>query len=215
MKHFPILSPDLETQFLCGLLELQYGEVNLQKMQKLASQVSWAKGWPRKKEAFWNAEAFLWKKKIDSEKRELIRKEIIFFMKGKNKEKIFEKESKNKEKILEKEKMNLDLGCGAYSYLPSVGFDCSQEMLKLNEQCSRKVVGDVEKILPFADEEFSSVTAVFVLNYVENYSLLLSEIFRVLKSGGNGKFVMVLAEKGVNDWQRQKEVNHFPAEKWG
>ena len=189
MKQFK--SPDAETQFLCGLLELQYGEGNIKKMKKLASQIPWARGWPADKEAFWNGEAFLWKHKISKEKRALITKELSFLQDGNN----------------------LDLGCGAYSYLPSVGFDCSPEMLKFNEQCQRKVIGDIETSLPFASGEFSSVTAVFVLNYVNNYSLLFSEIFRVLKSGG--KFVMILAEKGVHDWQGQKEVNIFSAERWG
>jgi len=66
--------------------------------------------------------------------------------------------------------------------------------------------------LPLKDNSFDSVTAVFLLNYVENYKGLLSEIRRVLKD--LGRFVVVLSSKKINDWQRQKEVNSFNSEKW-
>ena len=209
---------DAETDFFCGLLELQYGNAQIKKLQKLASEISWAQGWPTEKKAFWNAEAFLWKQKISRQKRELIKNEILLFLSEKKESKAIRNNAvniKSREEVKIKSRReadNLDLGCGAYSYLPSVGFDCSEEMLKLNEQCVQKIVGDIEKPLPFASAEFSSVTAIFVLNYIQNYFLLFSEIFRILKPAG--KLVAVLSEKGVNDWQGQKEINHFLPKKW-
>lgn len=180
-----------ETAFFRGLLELQYGLPAQQKLKKLAPKIPWAQGWPENKQAFWNAEAFMWSRKIEKETRALIAQELEFLSTGKN----------------------LDVGCGAYSYIPSVGFDLSPQMLKLNDCCQEKVLGDVEEKLPFKDKSFDSVTAIFVLNYVQNYSQLLQEIKRVLKL--KGRFVMILSATKINEWQRQKEVNNFTAKRWG
>ncbi len=179
-----------ETAFFEGLLELQYGQNVQQKLKKLASKIPWAHGWPENKQAFWNAEAFMWSRKIEKETRALITQELQFLTTGKN----------------------LDVGCGAYSYIPSVGFDLSPQMLKLNDSCYEKVLGDVEQKLPFEDKSFDSVTAIFVLNYVQNYQQLLQEIKRVLKP--KGRFTMVLSATKINEWQRQKEVNHFEGKRW-
>ncbi len=179
---------DLETDFFNGLIELQYGQEDLRRMKELSEKISWAQGWPENNLAFWNAEAFMWQRKIDKEKRELIEEELAF-LDGKR---------------------NLDLGCGAYSYLKSVGLDFSEKMLKLNEKCTEKIVADLEKKLPLENNSFDSVTVIFLLNYVKNYSSLLLEIKRVLKDKGN--FVMVLGN--VNHWQKQKEINGFDFNEW-
>ena len=179
-----------ETAFLCGLMELSYGQDVVDKLKPLSQKVSWAQGWPQDVKAFWNAEAFMWQYKIDKEKRELIGRELAFLEGGRN----------------------LDVGCGAYSYISSVGYDVSEKMLLFNERCTEKVIGDLECALPFEDGSFDSATAVFVLNYVLNYKLLLSELRRVLRS--RGCLMMVLYGKMLNDWQRQKEVNHFLADEW-
>ena len=52
--------------------------------------------------------------KISKERRLLIEQELKFLFKGKN----------------------LDLGCGAYSYFPSVGFDLSEKSGKAQGQIS-------------------------------------------------------------------------------
>ena len=179
---------DPATEFFNGLIELQYGQEDLGKMKKLASGVSWAKGWPSDNVSFWNAEAFMWGHKVSAEKRKAITTELKFLENGEN----------------------LDLGCGAYSYVKSVGFDFSAKMLQGNDNCVKKVVGDSEKELPFGAGSFDSVTLVFVLNYVNNYLGLLREIKRVL----NGTLMVVLSQNKVNDWQKQKEVNSFPSSKW-
>ncbi len=182
--------PDAENEFLIGLLELQYGEPVEGKLKGLASDVSWAKGWPQDMRAFWNGEAFMWRKKIDMRLRGVILEELSAFNVGRN----------------------LDLGCGAFSYVSSVGFDASEKMLQFNDQCIQKVVGDLNAVLPFADGSFDSVTAVFVLNYVENLQGLLLEVKRVLVFGG--RFMVVLYSGQVNEWQRQKEVKHLTFLEW-
>lgn len=181
---------DPETVFLSGLIELQYGQHDTKKLTKAAQKISWAQGWPDDKKAFWNAEAFMWSRKIKKEKRQLIEGELAFLSNG----------------------TNLDLGCGAYSYLPSVGFDLSEKMLQFNDNCHEKVVGDLEDLLPFPDDKFDSITAVFVFNYVNNYNLLFREIKRLLKS--DGIFMMILSSKQINDWQGQKEVSQFSLKQW-
>lgn len=180
-----------ETAFFQGLLELQYGRNVEKKLRALAGKIPWARGWPDNKHAFWNAEAFMWQRKIDWEKREMIEKELSFLKTGKN----------------------LDLGCGAYSYVPgSVGLDISSEMLQLNEMLQKKIGHDLEQPLPFSAEEFDSVTAIFVVNYVKKVEKLLREIHRVLAKGGS--LSVVLSAPPVNEWQRQKEINNFSPEEW-
>ena len=179
-----------ENEFLKSLIKLQYGIKVQNTLRKQSSKVPWAKGWPKNNTSFWNAEAFMWSHKVDKDVRKLITTEL---------------------KSLSGKK-NLDLGCGSYSYIPSVGFDLSKKMLDFNDNCTEKVEGDLERKLPFANNSFDSVTTIFVLNYVKNYPKLLSEINRVLKS--NSIFVAVLYSKNINSWQRQKEVNKLPKEKW-
>lgn len=179
-----------EDEFLNGLLDLQYDAADLSSLKEIAQAVPWAAGWPQDERAFWNAEAFMWSRKIEKKVRMLIKEELAFLGAG----------------------LNLDLGCGAYSYISSVGFDLSEKMLAFNENCLKKVQGNVEEGLPFADGSFDSVTAIFLLNYVHNYLQLFREVRRVLSE--NGVFVMVLSAKPINEWQRQKEVNSFNQEKW-
>jgi ubiquinone/menaquinone biosynthesis C-methylase UbiE len=182
--------PDAETEFLTSLIRLQYGEMPTLQTIKTANKVSWGKDWPKNNISFWNAEAFMWQHKIDKPKRAFISQQLSF-LEGKK---------------------NLDLGCGSYSYLKSTGIDFSSKMLDFNENCTRKVNADLEKKLPFKEAEFQSATAIFLLNYIQNYELLLSEINRILSR--DGTFVMMLSATPINDWQRQKQVNTFSADKW-
>ncbi|MBI4152590.1 class I SAM-dependent methyltransferase [Candidatus Woesearchaeota archaeon] len=184
------MKPNPEDVFLSGLLELQYGTADIPILTQTALSVPWASGWPEEKKAFWNAEAFMWSRKINKEVRTVIGQELAALT----------------------GKQNLDLGCGAYSYVPSVGFDLSEKMLDFNENCTEKVLGDVEKKLPFPKESFDSVTAVFLLNYIQKHEQLFREIRRILKE--EGRFIMVLSAHHVNPWQRQKEVSSFGKEKW-
>jgi SAM-dependent methyltransferase len=187
MKHFLM---DRETEFLTGLMELGYGEDVEEKLKNISKEVPWASNWPMNLKSFWNAEAFMWEYKISKEKRNVIKSEL---------------ESLNGK--------NLDLGCGAYSYVKnSVGFDLSPKMLSFNDNCIEKVEGDLEEDLPFSPGSFGSITAVFVLNYVKNLSKLFSNVRKILND--NGTFVAVLSAHGLNEWQKRKEVNHFSFNEW-
>ena len=188
-KYFiPDKSPS-EDQFIIGLLELQYNPSIASRLKPFTHKIPWAKGWPENNQSFWNAEAFMWQKKIDLKIRKRITEELQY-LKGRN----------------------LDIGCGSYSYIPSVGFDLSLKMLDFNDHLIEKVPGDLEQPLPFQNNSFDSVTAIFVLNYIHKYNQLFSEIKRILKL--EGSFVMILSENKIKEWQRQKEVNSFSAEKW-
>ena len=178
-----------EDQFLIGLLELQYNSSISSDLKLLTPKISWAKGWPENNKSFWNAEAFMWRNKIKPCIRENITDELKF-LNGKN----------------------LDLGCGSYSYITSIGFDLSEKMLDFNENLIEKVQGNLEFPLPFETDAFDSVTGVFVLNYVQNYQQLFFEIKRILKP--EGTFVMILSSHPVKAWQRQKEVHSFDSKKW-
>jgi ubiquinone/menaquinone biosynthesis C-methylase UbiE len=159
---------------------------NENKIKQLAKGVSWAKGWPKKDEAFWNVEAFIWSQKIT--KRDFIKQQ------------------------LPKSRNNLDLGSGAYSYQTSTCLDYAEKMLQLNPNCKTKIVHDLNKPLPLKDNSFQTVTAIFLFNYLKNYHQLLKEIKRVLKP--KGKFTMVLSAKKINPWYQQKEVNQLTKEEW-
>ncbi len=182
-----------ETEFFLRKLEFDYGDEKAEeKLKEISRKISWLDGWPEDKKAFWNGEAFMWRNKISKEKRELIGKELKF--------------------LEEKSKKNLDLGCGSYSYVRSIGFDVAEKMLLLNGNLSERVAGNLEKGLPFEKGMFDSVTMVFVLDYVENYLDLLGEVFRILKE--KGKLVAVQSAEEVNEWQRQKSVNKFSFKEW-
>jgi len=180
-----------EDQWFLDKLELDYGDKGaLNRLKKLAGEIDWLLGWPSNKRAFWNGEAFMWRNKIDKRKRGIIEKELSF-LEGKK---------------------NLDLGCGAYSYVTSTGFDISEKMLQLNEELISYVVGDLEEKLPLKDSSFSAVTMVFVLNYVLDYWNLLKEVSRVLKK--RGQLVVVQSAQEVNEWQRQKVVQRMNFSRW-
>lgn len=185
-----------EGEFISKLLELQYFDNVTKdftdcftKTKKLSKKVKWAKGWPDNDKSFWNAEAFMWEKKIGTKKRELIKEELL---------KLLSNRSCGK---------NLDLGAGAYSYIPSIAFDFSEKMLNNNENAIEKVIGDLDEKLPFEDNCFDSVTAIFVFNYVKNLNNLLNELKRVLKE--NGVCVVVQNMKPINFWHKNKERNDF------
>tara|TARA_Y100000310_G_C20704331_1_gene833709 strand:- start:37307 stop:37936 length:630 start_codon:yes stop_codon:yes gene_type:complete len=179
---------DPETKFLQGLIELQYDQADIDELTKTAQNVKWATGWPTNPSSFWNAEAFMWSRKITKEIRDWITEQLSY--------------AKN----------NLDIGCGAYSYVPSVGLDISEKMLNNNERLTKKLIGDLEQPLSIPPSSFSSVTAIFVMNYIENSEQLLSEIHRVLTQ--EGKFVMILSAKPINELHRKHQKNTLSISKW-
>ena len=195
-----------ENEFFIRKLELDYGDKKaVDRIQVLSKNVKWLKGWPKSRRAFWNGESFMWGNKISKDKRELIKQELSFL----------EKRSKSDSSSnLDGEKgvKNLDVGCGSHSYVNSVGFDISERMLQLNDNLIERVAGDVEKKLPFDSESFGSATLIFLLNYVQNHSGLLEEVFRVLEK--KGMMMIVQSKTSVNPWQRQQAVNNLSFSEW-
>lgn len=180
----------IEQDFFSTLVELNYISRNRKLNDVVARAASFARQlpaynqWPHDAKQFWNAEALCWKGRVEKEVREAIKKELSF-LSG----------------------YNLDLGSGSYSYVPnSVAADSSEEMLLLND-AEEKVVADLEKPLPFADQLFDSVTMIFLANYIKNVEQLLAEAKRVLKAGG--KLAIVQSRDPVMELHRMHYKNSY------
>lgn len=90
----------------------------------------------------------------------------------------------------------LELGCGAGQFIREIksirpefdcyGADISQHAIAVAKQANDGVSYDLstENKLPYADSFFEAVLIYDVLEHVENPGLILSEVNRVLKSGG-------------------------------
>ena len=90
----------------------------------------------------------------------------------------------------------LELGCGAGQFIREIkkirpeldcyGCDISQHALAIAKQANDGVTYDlsIENKSVYADNFFDAVLIYDVLEHVENPSLILSEVNRVLKSGG-------------------------------
>jgi len=156
----------------------------LQKAAGITERIPEFKNWPSNDKSFWNAEAFMWNSKVDSQLRQEIKNELAF-------------------RIGEK---NLDLGSGNIVYTPNtVSVDYSPEMLRTNDN-KKKILHDLEKPLPLETESFDSVTAVFIFNYIRNLPQLIKEARRVLRTGG--KLTIVQPEE-VNDLYYLHVKNHY------
>ena len=71
----------------------------------------------------------------------------------------------------------LDLGCGKSKKKNAIGFDC----VKTDNV---DIVGDLNKPLPFADNEFDYVYLDNVLEHVDSIESLLKEVYRITKPTG-------------------------------
>lgn len=88
----------------------------------------------------------------------------------------------------------LDLGCGHEGELfravaeriqKGVGVDLSVtgDKSKIAKNC-KLITGKVDEKLPFEDSSFDVVTALAIIEHVDDPGIMLSEIFRVLSPGG-------------------------------
>ena len=151
----------LEDEFILKLIDFQYNQTKNEEIKALAQIIPWAKGWPDNKQAFWNVETYLWQRKIPKKVKEQIKNEL-------NNIKNIHSKTNTTPKIL-------DLGCGAYSYIDShTGIDFSPRMLKFNDNIENKIKFDLNKTnnsnnkIPIKDNEFNIITAIFLLNYLNN-----------------------------------------------
>ena len=94
----------------------------------------------------------------------------------------------------------------------SMKMDISPKMLESNENAKEKILGDIEKKLPFNSNSFDSITAIFILNYVQNLSLVLEECKRVLKR--SGKLVVALSGIGIHLRHKKHQKHNLNKEEW-
>lgn len=81
----------------------------------------------------------------------------------------------------------LDLGCGYNGDLLSElgsSFEAHGVDLSVNPKKKHLVKGRVDQVLPFADESFEIVTALAIIEHVNDPAMMIQEAVRVLKPGG-------------------------------
>lgn len=113
----------------------------------------------------------------------------------------------------------LELGCGAGQFIRAVkqkrpelvcvGLDISESALEIAKQTQdgvEYVLGSGD-ILPFAAEELDTVLIYDVLEHVQNYQKILSEVKRVLKPGGKFYFFVPCEGDWLSGWHLLKIFN--------
>ena len=114
----------------------------------------------------------------------------------------------------------LDIGCGTgwsmeimkeRGYTDIQGVDISEDMLAFAREKEFEVQqADIRERLPFIDEEFRSIIAISVMNFVEEgckseneieqrYKHVADEIFRILKPGGRAVLQHFKKPKNVEE----------------
>ncbi len=86
----------------------------------------------------------------------------------------------------------LDLGCGTglYAHVVTesgrtvVGLDRSADQLRIAQRRSRQILQGDAAALPFADETFQTVAALWISTDVDDFAVVLREAARVLTPGG-------------------------------
>ena len=184
--------------FLNTLLRLSYIKDKtrrkqlIKKAKSLAEKIPEFKGWPKAKK-FWDIESSAWNVKIPNHVRRFIRKELLNRIKPGG--------------------LNLALGSGSYPYIKdSVLVDYSEKMLEqVIVKCKKKVIHNIQKIpWPFKDNQFDSITAVFILNYLKNLMHVFKEARRVLKP--MGKLIIVQSAKQLGEFYRLAEAKSYKPE---
>jgi len=111
-----------------------------------------------------------------------------YFPNYKSKEEIFADFAKS---YLKKEDHLLDVGCGRGSKIDftnyiklAVGIDKIEENLRENYKVHTRIVGDIEKRIPFSDSTFDIVACEMVLEHLKNPLIFFKELSRVLKEKG-------------------------------
>ncbi len=188
---------DPQSELLTLLIELHHtSQENKQdiinKISLLSNKISYLQNYPKNPSSFWNAESFMWTYKIDKDTRQ----QITLLLQN----------------HLPKDITPLDLGCGAYSYIPSIGFDISPKMLDLNDNLKEKIMGDIEQPLPFQTNSHQAITAIFLLNYITNLNQLLTEINRILTE--NGIFIAILSKSPINEYHLIQQKQTHITKKW-
>ena len=161
----------------------------IKKAKAIAKKIPELKGWPSSSK-FWDAEALMWNENIPNNIRKLIKTQI--------------------NKTIPKGN-NLCLGSGSYHYVKnSVLLDYSQEMLNKSNN-SKKVLFNLNKgKMPFKNNSFNSITAVFLINYIKDLNFLLKDAKRILKK--NGKIIIVQSANPIAKLYRIKQKKSWKKE---
>ena len=193
-----IKQENLKDEFFNILLRLTYitdknkRKTLIKKAKTIADKIPALKGWP-KKEKFWDAESGSWIVKIPKHVRQFIRKELL--------------------KKIRPGTLNLSLGSGPYPYIKdSVLIDYSEKMLEnVLIKYKKKIIHDIQKIpWPFEDNQFDTITAVFIVNYLKNLKSIFKEARRILKP--KGKIIIVQSAKQIGNFYQQAEKKQYKPE---
>ena len=129
----------------------------------------------------------------------------------------------------------LDLGCGTGLYFDVltasgrtvVGLDRSADQLRIAHGRSRQILQGEAGALPFADDVFQTVTALWISTDVDDFATVLAEATRVLAPGGplvfygahpcfNGPHVQWMDDGGILAHPTYREAGwHHEASWWG
>ncbi len=131
-----------------------------------------------------------------------------------------------------KNKQVLDLGCGYgwHSIYAAgngakfvIGVDLSEKMIEIAREKTtyenvKYQVGAMEDV-DFPDETFDVVMSSLAFHYVEDFSSLVENVFRMLKSNGVFVFTVehpIFTAEGSQDWVYNDagEIEHFPVDNY-
>ncbi len=129
--------------------------------------------------------------------------------------------SSNTSLTVKANRLILDFGCGEGrrwdgTFHEVVGIDISLKRLKIAKRRFPVVQCD-GKLLPFRDSMFSSIVCFSVLEHIKNHQTALSEMTRVLATGGicrvsqpvDNDPIFIIARRVVKNWQGDAILSHF------
>lgn len=128
---------------------------------------------------------------MEKKKQEEIVQEFVEWCESDFGMRVMDKEAQYIRKALDGYDKILDVGCGIGSIeerLPDLnitGVDSSQAMLKeARTRSNKRFIRGKAEDLPFADESFDAVFSLTTLEFVEEYTAAIDEIYRVLRTNG-------------------------------
>lgn len=179
---------NLMDEFMDKLKEVNYHKsTDIASLLDISEKIDYLKDWPNNPEKFWNLEAPFWYRRIDENTKQAIIEELNKNISGKT----------------------LNIGSGSFPYIDSINLDISFEMLNWNPS-KNKIQADA-LALPFKEDSFDSIIAVFVVNYIKDLNTFIKEIKRVLKKNSN---LFLVQGKSINPLHQLAENKLFSIAKF-